>query len=149
MEPIKKKKAGRELGNAAACGAIAGVSWESYQWYVRTGKPEGNPAPAHVEIDNETGQRMYPLKEVRAWHAKRPGRGNWGGIGAKARHREDDAKSPGRRSPQTPAERAAEAYRARQELAAATVTSDTLAANAVTSDTLQAQTVTTGSIPGE
>ncbi len=88
MLPVKKKKAGRELGNAAAAGEIAGVSWETYQWYIRTGRPAGNPAPAHVEIDNDTGQRMYPLKDVRAWQAKRPGRGNWGGIGARARQPE-------------------------------------------------------------
>lgn len=87
MEPITKKKAGRELGNAAACGKLAGISWESFQWYVRTKRPAGNPPPAHVEIDNETGQRMYPLKEVRAWQKRRPGRGNWGGIGARARVR--------------------------------------------------------------
>lgn len=85
MEPVTKKRAGRELGNAAAAAAIAGIHWETYQWYVRTKRPEGNPAPRHVETDNETGQRMYPLKEVRAWHARRPGRGNWGGIGAHAR----------------------------------------------------------------
>lgn len=90
MDPVTKKKAGRELGNAAAAAAIAGIHWETYQWYVRTRRPEGNPAPKHVEIDNDTGQRMYPMKAVREWHARRPGRGNWGGIGAQARRKPDD-----------------------------------------------------------
>jgi hypothetical protein len=87
VEPIKKKKAGRELVNAAAAGEICGVSGETYQWYVRTGRPKGNPPPGHVEVDNATGQRMYPAKAVRAWHDKRPGRGNWGGEGARARQK--------------------------------------------------------------
>ena len=92
MEARKIKKAGRELGNAAAAAAICvdprtgrSIRADTYQWYVRVGKPAGNRAPGHVEIDNATGQRMYPLKEVRAWQAKRKGRGNWGGQGAKAR----------------------------------------------------------------
>jgi len=49
----------------------------------------------HVEIDNQTGQRMYPMKAVREWHARRPGRGNWGGIGAQARvPKEDQEQEP-------------------------------------------------------
>ena len=98
MEPRKIKKAGRELGNAAAAALICvdpktgqPIKPETYQWYVRVGKPAGNRAPGHVEIDNVTGQRMYPLKEVRAWQRKRKGRGNWGGIGAKARKPEQAA----------------------------------------------------------
>lgn len=90
MEPRKFKRAGRELGNAAAAGQICGgISWETYQWYARTERPAGNPAPKHVEVDNATGQRLYSMKDVRAWHARRPGRGNWGGIGARARKQGD------------------------------------------------------------
>lgn len=92
MEPRRVKRNGRELGNAAAAALICvdprtgkPIKAETYQWYVRVGKPAGNLAPGHVEIDNVTSQRMYPLKEVRAWHRARRGRGNWGGIGAKAR----------------------------------------------------------------
>lgn len=92
MMPWTVKKNGRELGNAAAAAAICGgIRWETYQWYVRTGKPEGNPPPGHVETDNTFGYRLYPLKEVRAWHKARKGRGNWGGIGARARHRDDES----------------------------------------------------------
>lgn len=90
MEPRKFKRAGRELGNAAAAAALCnGISWETYQWYARTERPAGNPAPKHVEVDNATGQRLYSLKEVRAWQGRRPGRGNWGGIGARARKQPD------------------------------------------------------------
>lgn len=96
LEPVRKKKAGRELGNAAAAAALCvdpatgrPISPQTFQWYVRTGRPANNPAPRHVEIDNETGQRMYALKEVRAWQARRVGRGNWGGIGARARRKDD------------------------------------------------------------
>lgn len=85
MEPISYKRNGRELGNAAAAAAICGITWESYQWYVRRGKPENNPAPGHVYVDPTTAQRMYALKDVREWHKNRKGRGNWGGEGARAR----------------------------------------------------------------
>jgi hypothetical protein len=88
---MRKKKAGRELVNAAMAGDMCDISGETYQWYVRTGKPAGNPPPGHVEVDNETGQRMYPAKEIRAWIKKRPGRGNWGGEGARARRKFQDA----------------------------------------------------------
>lgn len=94
MEPRRVTHEGRELGNAAAAAMLCvdpdtgrAIRPETYQWYVRVGKPAGNKAPAHVWIDQDTGQRMYPLDEVRSWQAKRKGRGNWGGIGAKARHR--------------------------------------------------------------
>jgi hypothetical protein len=30
---------------------------------------------------------LYPLDEIREWHERRPGRGNWGGIGARARQK--------------------------------------------------------------
>lgn len=101
MEPRRVKRGGRELGNAAAAAMICvdprtlkPIRPETYQWYVRVGKPAGNKAPGHVEIDNVTGQRMYPLKEVRAWQKARKGRGNWGGIGAKARRRPDPEPTP-------------------------------------------------------
>ncbi len=91
MEPVKYKRNGRELGNAAACGQIAnGISWETWQWYVRTQQGTDNPPPVHVHIDVDTGQRMYPLKDVRAWQGRRKGRGNWGGIGARARKPRDE-----------------------------------------------------------
>lgn len=86
MEPVSYKRNGRELGNAAKCGEIAGgISWETWQWYVRTQRTSANPPPVHVYVDPTTSQRMYPLKDVRAWQAARPGRGNWGGEGARAR----------------------------------------------------------------
>lgn len=101
VEPRRVKKNGRELGNAAAAAAICvdprtgkKIKHTSYQWYVRVGKPAGNLAPAHVEVDNITGQRMYPLREVRAWHRKRRGRGNWDGAGAKARHLDEPETEP-------------------------------------------------------
>jgi hypothetical protein len=87
MEPFTKKTGGRQLGNAAAAGEICGVTWETYQWYIRTGRPANNPPPKHVSVDTESGQRLYPLKAVRAWHLARTGRGNWGGDGARAREK--------------------------------------------------------------
>jgi hypothetical protein len=87
VEPISYKRNGRELGNAAAAAAICGITWESYQWYVRRGKPENNPAPGHIYVDPDTQQRMYALKDVREWQRNRKGRGNWGGDGAAARHK--------------------------------------------------------------
>jgi hypothetical protein len=91
VEPISYKSNGRQYGNAAAAAAICDIEWETYQWYVRTGRPSSNPAPAHVKVDDKTGQRMYDLKQVRAWHASRKGRGNWNGIGARARKPKDEA----------------------------------------------------------
>jgi hypothetical protein len=90
MEPVSYKRNGRELGNAAAAGKICGVSGETYQFYIRRPRSEKAsypPPPGHVYVDVETRQQMYPLKEVRAWQAKRPGRGNWNGEGAGARKR--------------------------------------------------------------
>lgn len=92
MEPRRVKRDGRELGNAAAAALICvdprtgkPIKPSTYQWYVAQGKPAGNRAPDYVEVDNDTGQRMYDLHVVREWHRNRPGRGNWGGDGAKAR----------------------------------------------------------------
>lgn len=145
MEPVKKKKAGRELGNAAACAEIVGVTWETYQWYVRQGRPAGNPPPGPVEIDNVTRQSMYPLKEVRAWHAARPGRGNWGGIGARARTKDTpNARTLPDRTALTKAEVAAleqtGALASRPGVKPTGV--DTVQAGAVTAATLEASEVT-------
>jgi len=93
VEPYSYKSNGRQYGNAAAAAAICDIAWETYQWYVRTGRPASNPAPKHVKVDDKTGQRMYDLKQVRAWHASRKGRGNWGGIGALARKPQDEGVS--------------------------------------------------------
>jgi len=93
MEPRRVMRDGRELGNAAAAALICvdprtgrSIKPSTYQWYVAQGKPAGNQAPDYVEIDNDTGQRMYDLRAVREWQRGRPGRGNWGGMGARARH---------------------------------------------------------------
>jgi hypothetical protein len=113
VEPRRIKKAGRELGNAAAAAALCvdprtgrAITAESFQWYVarserlaRKGRPLANPAPTHVEVDNKTEQRMYPLKEVRAWHATRQGRGNWRGIGARAGAPDQGVPAPGSSEP--------------------------------------------------
>jgi hypothetical protein len=95
MEPRRKiSEDGRELGNAAAAALLCvdpktgeAIKPETLQWYIAQGKPAKNRPPAHVEVDRTVSppQRMYPLDEVRAWHRRRRGRGNWGGIGAKAR----------------------------------------------------------------
>jgi hypothetical protein len=114
VEPVSYKRNGRELGNAAKCGEIAGgISWETWQWYVRTQRNTANPPPVHVYVDVDSGQRMYPLKDVRAWHAARPGRGNWGGIGARARIKPDaeqgepaDASTPAETAPEPAADAA-------------------------------------------
>lgn len=90
MEPISYKRNGRELGNAAAAAELCGITWETYQWYVRTGKPANNPAPGHVHVDADSSQRFYALKEVRAWNKARTGRGNWNGEGARARDKFKD-----------------------------------------------------------
>jgi hypothetical protein len=90
VEPYTKKTNGRQFGNAAAAAEICGIKWETYQWYVRTGRPEGHPAPGPDHVDNKTRQSMYALKAVREWNDSRPGRGNWGGIGARARKPKDE-----------------------------------------------------------
>ena len=94
MEPRIVWKDGRMLGNAAAAAALCvdpdtgePIQSTSFQWYIRTGKPAGNPAPEHVFVDGDfhPPQRMYDLEEVKAWQERRRGRGNWGGDGARAR----------------------------------------------------------------
>jgi hypothetical protein len=96
MEPRIVWKDGRMLGNAAAAAALCvdpdtgePIQSTSFQWYIRTGKPAGNPAPEHVYVDGDfhPPQRMYDLDEVKAWQERRKGRGNWGGIGARARRK--------------------------------------------------------------
>lgn len=75
FHPRTKRYRGQEVGNAAAAGAILGVSGEQYQWLTRV-PPEGpRRAPRHIAHDAEEGWRMYRLSEVRAYRAKRPGRG--------------------------------------------------------------------------
>lgn len=82
----------RELGNAAAAAELCidpktgtPITASTFQWYIAQKKPAGNLPPAHVLVDDDTSQRLYDLDEVRAWHHRRKGRGNWGGIGARAR----------------------------------------------------------------
>jgi len=101
MAPISYKTAGAEWGNAAAAAALCvgsdgkAISADTFQWYVRTADPNGdNPPPKAERVDPHTRQSMYRLKRVREWHAKRPGRGNWGGIGARARLPKDQQGEP-------------------------------------------------------
>lgn len=130
MAPVSYKRAGREYGNAAAAANICigsngkPISAETFQWYVRTGNPESNPAPKAAMVDNDTRQDMYLLKEVRAWHASRPGRGNWGGEGARARKPKDQ---PGE-GVETPAPVAGVEPADEQETAAVLADPDAMAA---------------------
>lgn len=87
MEPKIVKTNGKRLGNAAAVGQMLGIKADSFQWYVREGKPAGNPPPAHFKVDTETSQRLYDMKAVKEWNDRRTGRGNWGGEGARAREK--------------------------------------------------------------
>ena len=66
-----------EVGDRDEAGAICGISGESYANYARTRRPKSDPAPRAVTRDLATGRLLYPLDEVRKWHARRPGRGNW------------------------------------------------------------------------
>lgn len=90
MDPKIVKTNGRRLGNAAAVGEMLGIKADTFQWYVRESKPTGNPPPGHIRVDTETSQRMYDLKQVKAWNDSRTGRGNWNGIGARARKPKDE-----------------------------------------------------------
>lgn len=85
MDPIVRVKDGRRLGNAAAAGQVANLTDAAFRWYVREEKPNGIPAPKHVEIDQLTSQRLYDLDAVAKWNEQRPGKGNWQGLGAKYR----------------------------------------------------------------
>jgi hypothetical protein len=94
MEPWIVVQDGHMYGNAAAAAALCkdpdtgrAILPSTYGWYVRVGKPAGNRAPRHHHIDQTTRHQMFDLDEVKAWHARRRGRGNWGGIGAQARKR--------------------------------------------------------------
>lgn len=101
MEPRTYKRHGRELGNAAAAGAVAGVSWETFTWYARRDRKRRTEAlkagldvderylcPWRVDRDDETGQSLFPMREVRTWNRHRGGRGAWSGIGTDLRTRE-------------------------------------------------------------
>jgi hypothetical protein len=92
VQPTIRRRDGRELGNAAAAAAVCKrpVKPATFTSYANKGIPACCPAPRHVAIDEVTGQRLYWLREVRAWDRRRPGKGNWGGIGAKARQRETE-----------------------------------------------------------
>jgi hypothetical protein len=78
-----------EVGDRDEAGAICGVDGETYANYARTGRPKKDPAPKAVTRDLATGRLLYPLDEVRQWQIRRPGRGNWGGEGARARKPEE------------------------------------------------------------
>jgi hypothetical protein len=92
MEPWIVVQDGHTYGNAAAAAALCvdpdtgeAILPSTYAWYVRVGKPAGNRAPGPHHKDKKTRHQMFDLDEVAAWHAKRRGRGNWSGIGARAR----------------------------------------------------------------
>jgi hypothetical protein len=97
MEPWIVVQDGHTYGNAAAAAALCvdpdtgrAILPSTYGWYVRVGKPAGNRAPGpHHKAKRTRGPKidMFDLDEVAAWHARRRGRGNWGGIGAQARKR--------------------------------------------------------------
>jgi hypothetical protein len=85
-----------EYGNAAAAAAMCPrpdtgepIKSDTYQWYVAQGRPSRSRPPGHEWVDTTVSppQRMYPLEDVRAWQATRPGRGNWDGEGARARYK--------------------------------------------------------------
>jgi len=97
VQPIVRRRNGKELGNAAAAAAVCRRPMlpATFTSYSNKGIPACCPAPRHVAIDEETGQRLYWLKEVRLWDRKRPGKGNWGGQGAKARHRDQELAPTG------------------------------------------------------
>jgi hypothetical protein len=78
---------GIEVGDRDEAGAICGVPGETYANYARTRRPKNDPPPEAVTRDLRSGRLLYPLAEVREWQARRPGRGNWGGEGARARYR--------------------------------------------------------------
>jgi hypothetical protein len=99
--PRTFKRHGRELGNAAAAAEVRGVSWETFTWYARRdrkrreeARAKGQPVderylcPWRVDRDDETGQSLYPMKEVRTWTRNSRGRGTWSGIGRDLRTRE-------------------------------------------------------------
>lgn len=88
--PVSTMWNGIEVGDREEAGAICGISGESYANYARTERPRKDPAPKAVTRDLPSGRMLYPLEQVREWHKRRPGRGNWGGIGARARHRKTE-----------------------------------------------------------
>jgi hypothetical protein len=91
MEPWIVVEDGHTYGNAAAAAALCPqangdpILPSTYAWYVRVGKPAGNRAPGPHHKDPVTRHQMFDLDEVKAWHGKRRGRGNWSGVGARAR----------------------------------------------------------------
>jgi hypothetical protein len=99
MVPWIVKKDGRTYGNAAAAAALcpnvdtgAPILTTTFQWYRRPARVrkmatehQKNLPPAYHHIDDETGQQMWDLDAVAKWQANRPGRGNWDGVGARAR----------------------------------------------------------------
>lgn len=64
---------GTLVGNAAAAGAIAGVSGEQYGWLTRR-PPEGpRRAPAPLGVDRARRASFYDLQAVSLWAVNRPG----------------------------------------------------------------------------
>lgn len=101
MEPLTRTIRGRELGNAAACGEVCGITWETFQVYQRRdrkrradgGYDEATLCPDRERFDEQTGLALTDLGKVRAWNRTRPGPGHWTAIRQAAARRIQVAKS--------------------------------------------------------
>lgn len=56
---------------AAECAELIGVAEVTWRTYVLRGQ-----APAAIGHDTTTGHKIWDAAVVRAWHKKRPGKGN-------------------------------------------------------------------------
>jgi hypothetical protein len=105
------------IGDAdAAAKAIDIATGAAYQAYVRREWTRYRKPPNSITVDNTTRRKMYPirwddrdewarfvanpgaevpetLETLDEWHAGRPGRGNWNGIGARAHYRPDPPRA--------------------------------------------------------
>jgi hypothetical protein len=88
------------VGDKHECAAVCKnpMSGAAFAYYSRTRQPINNPAPESVWTDPATQRKYYPYQATIEWDARRPGPGDWGGIGARAKHKQqpvtDDEEVP-------------------------------------------------------
>lgn len=74
-----------EVGDKYEVGREVGCSGKTYTNYVRAKSPAADPAPGPVGVDPRTRRDLFPMERIRAWHKRRPGPGDHGGVGARLR----------------------------------------------------------------
>jgi hypothetical protein len=69
-----------EVADAEQCAAMLRhpMKTKTFRIYSSEGLPKGNPAPKAIATAHPSGRRLYAVRAVLEWDARRPGPGGWG-----------------------------------------------------------------------